>query len=182
MISLYSCYDFIPTVPRILYFEKSQFHQHAIQYTTSIYSHATFMNISPKEYGQGDATFVAAGGEEGVSQLVDTFYDVMETLPEARHIRAMHPDDLTLSRQKLSYFLCGWMGGPRLYMQHFGSINIPKVHMHLTIESEERDAWMLCMKTALDQLNYPESFKEYLMEQLFRPAEMIRQTSQNKTS
>lgn len=138
------------------------------------------MNLTPKEYGQGDATFQAVGGEAGLTKLVDTFYDFMDTLPEAKTIRAMHPDDLSLSRQKLTYFLSGWMGGPRLYMQHFGSISIPKVHMHLTIESEERDAWMLCMEKALNALDYPVSFKTYLMEQLFRPAEMIRQTSQDK--
>jgi len=138
------------------------------------------MNITDKQYGQGDSTFVAAGGEAGLIKLVDTFYDIMSTLPEAKTIRDMHPDDLSLSRQKLAYFLSGWMGGPRLYMQHFGSISIPKVHMHLSIESEERDAWLLCMKTALDQLDYPESFKVYLMAQLFKPAEMVHQTSQSK--
>ena len=138
------------------------------------------MNISDKEYGQGDSTFIAAGGEEGVMKLVNTFYDVMDVLPEAQIIRKMHPDDLTLSRQKLAYFLSGWMGGPRLYMQHFGSINIPKVHMHLTVESEERDAWLKCMELALDQLSYPAPFKHYLLEQLFMPAERIHQTSQNR--
>lgn len=138
------------------------------------------MQITDSQYGQGDSTFIAAGGEEGLIRLVDTFYHMMDTLPEAQAIRVMHPEDLTLSRQKLAYFLSGWMGGPRLYMQHFGSISIPKVHMHLTIESEERDAWLLCMEKALDELAYPASFKNYLLEQLSRPAEMIRQTSQNK--
>jgi hemoglobin len=138
------------------------------------------MNTSPKQYGQADATYQAAGELEGITKLVDFFYDFMDTLPEALTIRAMHPDDLTLSRQKLAYFLSGWMGGPRLYAEHFGSIGIPRVHMHLTIESEERDAWMLCMDKALGKMNYPETLKAYLMEQLFRPAEMIRQTSQNK--
>lgn len=114
------------------------------------------------------------------TKLVDAFYDLMDSLPEAKHIRDMHPEDLTLSRQKLAYFLSGWMGGPRLYAEHFGSISIPKAHMHLTIESEERDAWMLCMEKALSKMNYPDSLKTYLMEQLFRPAEMIRKTSRDR--
>jgi hemoglobin len=116
----------------------------------------------------------------GITKLVDAFYDLMDSLPEAKHIRDMHPEDLTLSRQKLAYFLSGWMGGPRLYAEHFGSISIPKAHMHLTIESEERDAWMLCMEKALSKMNYPDSLKTYLMEQLFRPAEMIRKTSRDR--
>ena len=139
------------------------------------------MNITAKEYGQGDSTFIAGGGEEGLIRLVDIFYDMMDTLPEAKTIREMHPKDLHLSRQKLAYFLSGWMGGPRLYMQHFGSINIPRVHMHLSIESEERDAWLLCMERALDSLDYPEGFKDYLIEQLSKPADMIQQTSKSRS-
>lgn len=135
---------------------------------------------SPKQYGQGDITYQSAGGIDGITKLVDIFYDFMSSLPEAKLIRSMHPDDLTISRKKLAYFLSGWMGGPRLYAEHFGSISIPRVHMHLTIESDERDAWMLCMEKALDEMAYPDGFKNYLMEQLFKPAEMIRQTSQNK--
>ena len=133
-----------------------------------------------QQYGQADTSYQAAGRIEGITKLVDKFYDLMDILPEAKNIRAMHPEDLTLSRQKLAYFLSGWMGGPRLYMEHFGAISIPRVHMHLTIESEERDAWMLCMEKALEKVNYPDDLKDYLMEQLFRPAEMIRQTSQSK--
>lgn len=138
------------------------------------------MPDSTQTYGELDATYQAVGGPDGLIQLVDTFYAVMDSLPEAAIIRAMHPDDLTLSKQKLAYFLSGWMGGPRLYQQHFGSINIPKVHRHLSIDSEERDAWILCMEKALNQLDYPTSLKSYLLEQLFRLAEMIRQSSQNK--
>lgn len=131
-------------------------------------------------YGQADATYIAAGGLEGIERLVEHFYQNMDTFPEAQGIRNMHPEDLSLSKRKLSYFLSGWMGGPRLYQEHFGSISIPKVHMHLTIESEERDAWMLCMKHALESMAYPSSLQDYLYEQLFRPAEMIRQTSQDR--
>lgn len=135
---------------------------------------------SPSLYGEADATYQAAGAIDGITELVDLFYHFMDTLPEAKHIRDMHPEDLTLSRQKLTYFLSGWMGGPRLYAEHFGSISIPKIHMHLTIESEERDAWMLCMEKAIDEIGYPHTLKAYLMEQLFKPAEMIRKTSQDR--
>ncbi len=62
-------------------------------------------------YGVGDSTLQAAGGEAGVRELVDKFYNYMDTLPEAETIRAMHADDLTESREKLTTFLIGWMGG-----------------------------------------------------------------------
>jgi hemoglobin len=72
--------------------------------------------ISDKpQYGVGDASYQAAGGEVGIRKLVDDFYDVMEQRPEAQKIRKMHPADLTVSRDKLTLFLCGWLGGPRSY-------------------------------------------------------------------
>lgn len=128
------------------------------------------------EYGYGinDNSFQAAGGEDGIRKLVECFYDVMDELPESQRIRDMHPDDLAISRKKLAYFLSGWLGGPRLYQEHFGSISIPGVHSHLDIKAEERDAWLLCMKKAIEQQPYAASFKTYLLEQLSIPAERIR--------
>lgn len=59
-----------------------------------------------------------AGELAGITRLVDEFYVNMDTLPEAETIRSMHPEDLTESRKKLTYFLCGWLGGPKLFPQH----------------------------------------------------------------
>ncbi len=126
------------------------------------------------EYGQGDATYRAAGELDGITCLVDAFYQRMDQLPEAKTIRDMHPKDLTLSRKKLAFFLSGWMGGPKLYREHFGPISIPRAHCHLPIDTAGRDAWLLCMEKALTDLEYPETFKNYLIKQLSVPAESIR--------
>lgn len=124
-------------------------------------------------FGQADATYQALGGLEGITRLVDAFYDHMIQLPEARDIRAMHAEDLTLSRKKLSYFLSGWTGGPRLYAEQFGGINIPAAHRHLNARREHAEAWLLCMQKALDDQNYPTELKQYLYEQLCVPATRI---------
>lgn len=124
-------------------------------------------------YGFSDASFQAAGGELGITKLVDDFYHFMCELPEAKKIRAMHKQDLTESRDKLSKFLCGWMGGPKLYHEKYGTINIPRDHSHLPIGAEERDAWLLCMECALELQDYPTDFKIYLLNQLRIPAERI---------
>jgi len=52
------------------------------------------------------------------------------------------------------------------------------IHQHLSVASAERDAWLLCMKKAADDQPYQLSFKKYLLEQLFVPAERVRQVSQ----
>jgi hemoglobin len=61
-----------------------------------------------------------------------------------------------------------------MYQAKYGSISIPEIHKNLAVGASERDAWLSCMKLALDDQGYPESFKTYLLEQLFIPAERIR--------
>lgn len=128
-------------------------------------------------YGFSDTSFQAAGGIDGIRKLVDDFYLEMDTLPEAAGIRRMHKADLTESRDKLALFLCGWMGGPSLYHEQYGSINIPRDHAHLTIGEAERDAWLLCMERAIAKQGYSPEFSTYLLAQLRIPAERIFATS-----
>ena len=137
------------------------------------------MSAKPIKYGNADGSYIAAGQLEGITKLVDSFYDYMNKLPDAQKIRAMHPADLTVSRDKLTCFLSGWLGGPRLFSDKYGSISLPMVHKHLTVESKERDAWLLCMREAANDQPYHDSFKRYLLEQLFVPAERVRQVSQS---
>jgi len=125
-------------------------------------------------YGEGDATFQAAGGEQGIRKLVSCFYDNMDTIAEAKIIRAMHPEDMAVSRDKLARFLCGWTGGPKLFSEKYGPIKIPVAHRHLDIGTAERDAWLLCMKQALAAQDYPQSLRDYLIKELAVPAERSR--------
>lgn len=130
--------------------------------------------VSEKTYGECDASFIAAGGEEGIRKLVDAFYDAMEVLPEAKGILSMHKTDLTITRDKLASFLCGWLGGPKRYKEKYGTIHIPRAHAHLDIGIEERDAWLKCMTVALEQQDHAQTFKSYLLRELFTPAERSR--------
>ncbi len=129
---------------------------------------------SKSAYGQEDNSFLAAGEFEGIKRLVDAFYDAMETLPEARTVREMHSADLTESRDKLTRFLTGWLGGPKLFSEKYGPIRIPVAHRHLEIGPAERDAWLACMQVAVNKQDYPQEFRNYLMAQLYVPAERSR--------
>lgn len=135
-------------------------------------------SATTRRYGDGDTSFQAAGGTCGIYHLVADFYRLMDTLPEATTIRAMHPSDLSGSADKLHRFLCGWLGGPKLYAEKYGSIHIPSAHAHLSLGERERDAWLLCMERALALQNYPQDFRDYLLRALFRPAEASRLAAQ----
>jgi hemoglobin len=128
-------------------------------------------------FGIESSSFEAAGGHEGLSQLVDAFYRNMDLLPEAATIRAMHELDLHLSREKLKVFLAGWLGGPNAYRETFGPIAIPRAHEHLQIDERERDAWLGCMAQAVSDQPWSAEFKAYFMHAIAVPAERVRLAS-----
>lgn len=129
---------------------------------------------SGQQYGIGDASFQAAGGQEGIFTLVNNFFDRMGSDERFATIWDLHPDDKDVSRDKLARFLCGWLGGPRLYNEKYGAIGIPRVHAHLAIATPERDQWLTCMSESVAEQPFAPEFKTYLMEQLFVPAEAVR--------
>ena len=125
-------------------------------------------------YRVGDAAFQAAGGLEGIRRLIDCFYQLMDERPETETIRRMHADDLTESREKLTLFLCGYLNGPELFEQKYGPLRLPAAHRHLAIGTQERDAWLACMKAAIDSQPYQETFKEHFFRRLCVTAERVR--------
>lgn len=114
------------------------------------------------------------GGETGVRRLVDRFYDLMDTLPEAAGIRALHAKDLSGARDKLFKFLSGWLGGPPLYMEEYGHPKLRARHLPFPIGAAERDAWMLCMGRALDESPLEPMARDQLKGAFFRTADHMR--------
>ena len=114
------------------------------------------------------------GGEIGVQELVDRFYRLMDTLPEARGIRRMHPADLSGSREKLFMFLSGWLGGPPLYTERHGHPRLRKRHMPFPIGEEERDQWLLCMERAMEEMDLEPELHRHLSDAFFRTADFMR--------
>ncbi|MCB9745077.1 MAG: group II truncated hemoglobin [Alphaproteobacteria bacterium] len=118
--------------------------------------------------------FERLGGEPGVRALVDAFYDLMDSLPEAATVRAMHPEDLSSSREKLFLFLCGWTGGPQLYIQRYGHPRLRARHFPFRIDDEAATQWMLCMESALDECVPDDGFRDQLARAFQRLAGHMR--------
>lgn len=114
------------------------------------------------------------GGDVGVRQLTSDFYGLMDTLPKAAPIRAMHKGDLAEMTDKLGTFLIGWLGGPQRYQERFGRVIIPLSHRPFSIGPDERDQWLMCMQGALDKTSLDASMKARLMDSFGRMAEMCR--------
>ncbi|WP_223871533.1 group II truncated hemoglobin [Candidatus Dactylopiibacterium carminicum] len=94
----------------------------------------------------------ALGGEAAMRALVDRFYELMDELPEAQPARRLHPQDLGEVRQKLFEYFSGWLGGPPLFETKYGHPRMRARHMPFAIGSAERDAWLLCMKQAFEEV------------------------------
>ena len=132
-----------------------------------------------EEVGSNKSTFFEllggeAQGVENIRKLVETFYDVMDSDLKAKAIRAMHPADLTGSREKLFMFLTGWTGGPQLYIERYGHPKLRMRHMPFAVDESARDQWMYCMITAMHQLGLEEKLMTKLAEQLYGVADFMR--------
>ncbi len=123
---------------------------------------------------QTTTPFVRLGGEGGVRALVDRFYDLMDLEPAYAEIRAMHPGTLDGSRDKLFWFLCGWLGGSDLYVQRHGHPRLRARHLPYAIGIRERDQWMACMIQALHEQQIDETLAERLAESFFGTADWMR--------
>lgn len=118
--------------------------------------------------------FDLLGGIEKIREVVERFYDVMDTDPRAAGIRAMHAADLTEAREKLFMFLTGWTGGPQLYIERYGHPMLRARHLPFAIDESARDQWMYCMIKALHDIGIEEPVMIQLAEALYGVADFMR--------
>ncbi|MFM9916541.1 MAG: group II truncated hemoglobin [Rhizobacter sp.] len=128
----------------------------------------------PSDAAPAASPFEILGGEPAVRQLVDRFYDLMDLEPAFKVLRALHPEALDGSRDKLHWFLCGWLGGPQLYVEKFGHPRLRARHMPYTIGIAERDQWMACMTQAMRESHVDEAMAARLAESFFGTADWMR--------
>ncbi len=134
--------------------------------------HYVYYNLLMTE--RESSLYEMIGGEEGLRSLVDRFYDLMDTSPEAARIRSFHGKSLKQSREKLFMFLSGWSGGPQLYVEKFGHPRLRMRHMPFSIGRVERDQWLWCMSKALDESQMDSGVKEFLKARFADTADFLR--------
>jgi len=122
----------------------------------------------------GATRFVRIGGAAGVDRLVEAFYARMDSLPEANAIRALHPDDLSGTKEVLKRYLGEWMGGPPLYSAERGHPRLRQRHLRFSIGEAERDAWLTCMGGALQETVADAMLRDELFEAFAKLADWMR--------
>ena len=129
-----------------------------------------------EEKPQYSTPFEWIGGEESVRAMVERFYDLMDIEPAFAELRATHGNTLDNARQKLFWFLCGWLGGPSHYEARFGHPRLRMRHMPFAIGIRERDQWLACMDQAMGETGVPEDLRVRLRESFFKTADWMRNT------
>jgi len=114
------------------------------------------------------------GGEQRVRELVDRFYDLMDLDEDLSALRATHGPSLDNARDRLFWFLCGWLGGPDHYIQRFGHPRLRMRHMPFAIGTLERDQWVLCMGRAMQDIAVPSALADRLLTSFFETADWMR--------
>lgn len=113
------------------------------------------------------------GKEDGVKALAHAFYDAMDELEEAEEVRRMHEANLDLIKEKLFEYLNGWLGGPHLYKDKYGTICLTDPHQPYPIGEEQRDQWIACWDRALEKVAAPDDFRAMTREPIQRMASFL---------
>jgi hemoglobin len=129
-----------------------------------------------EEPGAPATPFEWIGGEASVRALVDRFYDLMDLDPAYRELRQAHGSTLDDARQKLHWFLCGWLGGPQHYTERFGHPRLRMRHMPFAIGILERDQWLACMDQAMVDVGVTPELRRRLAASFFQTADWMRNT------
>ena len=128
----------------------------------------------PEEQREQITAYELIGGEARVRELVDRFYDLMDLETEFAGLRALHPHSLEGSRDKLFWFLCGWLGGPDHYISRFGHPRLRARHLPFRISIAERDQWQACMGQAMQEVDVDPALQARLAESFAGTADWMR--------
>lgn len=115
------------------------------------------------------------GGEDVLRELVEHFYDIMETDPEVYSLHRLHfrGHGLAHTRQTQFEFLSGFMGGRAYYRERFGHMNLREIHEHVPIREADADLWLKTFDRALKDCNLTGPAVDKVRATLQRAAHML---------
>lgn len=117
--------------------------------------------------------YQAVGGEETFHKLVARFY---EEVAADDVLRPIYPEeDLGPAEDRLRLFLMQYWGGPHTYSEQRGHPRLRMRHAPYAIGPIERDAWLRCMRIAVDEAGIEEPYRT----QLWRYLEMAANSMMN---
>ena len=105
----------------------------------------------------------AAGGADGVFNIVEAFYRRIEADSQ---MRSLYPDDLEPGKEKLRLFLVQWLGGPAGYTQLYGHPRLRMRHFPFVIGDLHAGRWLRYMREAWTECGVPVDVQSVVFERL----------------
>lgn len=115
----------------------------------------------------------AIGGYSQIEKIVDRFYARVAKHPL---LIPIFPEDLTETARVQKLFLTQFFGGPRLYEAERGHPMMRRRHLPFPITPSRRDAWLDCMKGALEEAQVDEPYRTVIFEKLTLTANHMMNT------
>lgn len=124
-----------------------------------------------------DSPWHRIGGTEAVTALVEVFYDHMSEYEKP--LARLHPCDENgwvdrQSRDHFAWFLDGWLGGPKTYIERRGHPALRMRHAPFPIGEEMRDAWMRSIRAAMEASKVGPNLFAYLDGRFLHVADFLR--------
>lgn len=108
--------------------------------------------------------FEQVGGEETFHRIVARFY---EEVKSDEVLLPLYPEeDLGPAEERLRLFLMQYWGGPHTYSDNRGHPRLRMRHVPFKIGPIERDAWLRCMRIAVDEAGLAEAHRKQLWDYL----------------
>ena len=114
----------------------------------------------------------AVGGAETFHALTARFY---AEVGRDEILRRLYPEeDLGPAERRMRMFLEQYWGGPRTYSDQRGHPRLRMRHFPFTIGPIERDAWLRCMRIAVDEAGLAPAHRDQLWTYLeYAAASMV---------
>ena len=127
-------------------------------------------NNNPDLNASPDTMYHRVGGQSFFVELVDKFYEFVET---DTALRSMYPADLTPGKSHLAGFLSQYWGGPADYSEERGHPRLRMRHMKFSIGNQERNAWIKHMEAALDLMSISSQDRAIMLNYFENTATMM---------
>ncbi|GIO38366.1 globin domain-containing protein [Paenibacillus antibioticophila] len=123
----------------------------------------------------GDSLYEQLGGAETIRNLVEAFYPKVQANPL---LGPLFPEDIYPVMEKQYMFLTQFFGGPMLYSEAHGHPMMRARHLPFPVTPQRAEAWLGCMREALEDLEVPAPLREVVLHRLSGPAFHFVNTAQ----
>ncbi|HEY7591946.1 MAG TPA: globin [Actinophytocola sp.] len=107
-----------------------------------------------------ESFYDAVGGEETFRRIIGRFY---AEVANDEVLRPIYPEeDLGPAEERLRLFLMQYWGGPHTYSERRGHPRLRMRHVPFKIGPIERDAWLRCMRIAVDEAGLSDQHRQQL--------------------